>query len=166
MHIQRQTSWLATLPQFAAIAIAVTIGWIIAAEMGIYIGVLIYLIYSFGSRRTLARHHRRGMQLTRAEKYADAIDAFNASLAFFTRHAWLDRFRSLFLMTPSNTCYREMAMVNMAYCEFHLGNISKAREIYTQTLDQFPTNTLAISGLEAIRQLEQELEESATSPQA
>src|SRR5690606_41815487 len=94
---------MAVLPQFAILAATVALGWAITGELGgVILGSAVYLLYSVGSRRILARSHRRGMSLVRQGRFAEAIDHFQASYEFFAKYPWLDRHRAVLLLTPSD----------------------------------------------------------------
>jgi hypothetical protein len=114
--IVRQVSWPAALPQLAALAAAVTIGYLLVGRDGIFPGAFAYLAYSIGSRLLIPRDHRAGIKLGRKQQFEQAIPKFQASFDFFNRHAWIDRFRSIVLMSPSAASYREMALANIAFC--------------------------------------------------
>jgi len=167
MPVVRQISWIAVIPQFIALATGISMGWVAHGLEGMLVGTLVYLSYSFGSRFVIARHHRHGIKLSRAGEYSKAIEAYKMSYVFFSRHVWLDRFRSLFLLSSSAMCYREMALINTAYCQFQLGEMEPARETYQRALDQFPNNQFSRMGLHAISQLDQAPDASSpTTPPA
>jgi tetratricopeptide (TPR) repeat protein len=114
---------------------------------GVVWGAFAYLLFAIGSRRLIARHQRRGMTLVKQERYADAISEFQASLAFFDRYPWIDRFRCVTMMSASAMSYREMALLNIAFCQSQQGNGRRARESYEACLARFPDSVLAHSAL-------------------
>jgi hypothetical protein len=124
--IIRQIAWLATIPQFAALVTAMLAGMWLWPPGGIYLGAAAYLLYSIGSRLTIPRTHRAGVRLTRQQRFAEAIPKFEESLAFFERYAWIDRYRSVVLMSPSAISYREMALSNIAFCYSQIGDGEQA----------------------------------------
>jgi len=148
--IIRPISWLATLPQFVALALAVLVGiyfspadWV----LGMVLGTAAYLLYSFGSRLLLARHHSAGISLSQQGRYPDAISRYQRSLEFFDRYPWIDRYRSLVMMAPSALSYREMALINMGACSNQIGDYEQARAYYAECLTRYPGNTLATAVL-------------------
>ena len=119
----RSFSWPATIPQLLALTAAVTIGWFATqSPSGAVWGSAVYLIYSFSFRKLIPRAHRRGVRLLQTQHFEDGIRAHEESYQFFTRHAWLDRYRSITMMSPSATSYREMALMNIAFAYSQIGN--------------------------------------------
>ncbi len=82
-----------------------------------------------GSRKLIPRAHRRGIRLSQTQQFEDAIRAHKESYEFFTRHSWLDRYRSITMMSPSSMSYREMALINIAFAYGQIGNGEKAKGI-------------------------------------
>lgn len=151
MPVVRQISWLALLPQLAALGGAMGIGVLLTqASSGIVLGAAAYLAYSIGSRMLIARAHRRGMRRYRNQQYAAAIQAYEESYEFFARNTWIDRFRAVFMMSPSAISYREMALCNIAFCFTQLGDGQKAESYYRRALDEFPDSGLASAALRMI----------------
>ena len=151
----RPISWPATIPQFVALATAVAVGWTIThSALGVFFGSIAYLIYSFGSRKLLLRAHRRGIRLTQNQQYEDAIPAHEKSYEFFSRHAWLDRYRCITMMSPSAMSFREMALINIAFAYSQIGKGRKAKEYYRRALDEFPDSGMANAALNMIESAE------------
>jgi hypothetical protein len=151
--IVRQISWPATLPQFIAGAVAIAVGYSLAGRDGVPLGCLAYLTYSIGSRTVIPRAHRAGIKLIRAQRFAEAIPKFEESLAFFDRHTWIDRYRSITLMSPSAASYREMALANIAFCHGQLGHGEECRAYYRKCLERFPGSGLATAALRMLDSL-------------
>jgi tetratricopeptide (TPR) repeat protein len=156
--VVRKTSWVLVAHQFIVLAVFVLGAWVLFGErMGISalaLGAGGYLVWSFGSRALLTQSHRQGMLLTRQGRYKDAIKKYEASYAFFSKHRWVDDYRSLVLLTPSATSYREMALVNMAYCYAKLGKDKQAIAAYERTLEEFPESAIAKATLKLIYEAE------------
>ncbi len=147
----RQISWIATIPQFAAIVVLVTLCCLaFGVSNGPLVGSGIYLVYSFGSRLLLVRDHKRGLILLNAGRFKEAIEAFEESYRFFSEHLWIDRFRSIVLMSPSAMTYHEMALCNIAFAYSQMGDGAGAEGYYRRTLDEFPENGLAKASLKMI----------------
>jgi tetratricopeptide (TPR) repeat protein len=156
LPVVRQISWLATIPQLVVLGICVGLGLLLVeSQLGAAWGALAYLVYSFGSRGILLRNHQRGMHLLSVGAHADAIEAFRASYAFLSRQRWLDRFRSVTMMSPSAISYREMALLNIAYALGQSGRGAEAKECYRLALGEFPDSALAKATLKLIESVEQ-----------
>ena len=149
--VVRQVSWPATIPQFAFLTIAMLLGnYFVSTSNGVLIGASVYLAYSFGSRMLIARDHQRGMSLTRGLRYAEAIPYFANSYKFFSDYAWIDRYRSVLLMSASQASYREMALCNIAFCYSQIGDGQRAEKYYHQAVNEFPDSGLARTALRLI----------------
>lgn len=145
--IIRQVSWPAVLPQLAAVIVAMTIAYALGVRDAVLWGVVAFLTYSIGSRQLIARAHRAGIRLVKQQYFEDAIPKFQGSFDFFERHPWIDRFRSIVLMSPSAAGYREMALANIGFCYGQLGNGEQSRTYYQKCLELFPGSGLATSAL-------------------
>ncbi len=122
-------------------------GYLFAGRDGVQWGAVAYLAYSIGSRQFIARAHRVGIGLIKQQRFDEAIPKFQESLEFFDRHTWIDRFRSITLMSPSAPSYREMALANIAFCYGQLGDGEQSRLYYQRCLDRFPGSGLATAAL-------------------
>lgn len=65
------------------------------------------------------------------------------------------------MMTPGAMCYREMALINIAFAHGQIGNGNKAKEFYQRTLDEFPNNIMASAALKMIESIEHSNEDVA-----
>jgi tetratricopeptide (TPR) repeat protein len=152
--VVRQWTWQLALPQMAVqgllIAGSMLFFWQQYRFLSIAFGAVAYLIYSYGSRSLLLRHHRLGRVLSDQGNYRDAIIAFEKSYQFFSKNVWLDEYRYLTMMTPAQQTFREMALVNIAYCYIQLGDKEQAEAYYRRALTEYPTSTMAQTGLDAI----------------
>ena len=72
------------------------------------------------------------------------------SLRAVAMHPWIDRYRSIVLMSCSAISYREMALVNMGFCYGQIGEAQKAKECYQAAVDAFPSSAMAASALRMI----------------
>ena len=148
--VVRPISWIAAIPQFIALALAAGIGVLLSPAnwtLGMTCGAGVYVLYSFGSRAMITRDHRAGIVLNSQRRFADAIPYFQRSFEFFDRHDWIDRYRSIVLMTPGAISYREMALVNIAFCYVQIGDGVQACMSYERCLKRFPRNEIALGTL-------------------
>ncbi len=150
--LTREVNWLFVLPQFVVIALLSVICYLVmrpdSLEPPILTACVIYLIYSYGARGLLCQAQQQGIQLANREEYQQAIAKFEQSYNFFTKYKWIDRFRAFTLMSPSAISYREMALVNIAYCYARLRNAAQAQAYYRKALAEFPNSKLAQKGLQ------------------
>lgn len=110
----------------------------------------LYFLVFYLSKALLARPFRQGTRLLKKGKYQEAIPVFEAAHAYFNRHPWLDRYRVLFLLSTSAISYREMCLINQAYCHGQTGGASKSEALYREALKLNPDNPLAINALKMI----------------
>jgi len=69
---------------------------------------------------------------------------------FFDKNIWIDKYRYLFLLSSSKFSYKEMGMINIAFCYYQLGDIKKAKEMYENTLKEFPESEMAKASINII----------------
>ena len=154
--IVHQISGRATIAILVVVGLAALVGWQVASSaQGGIVGGLAFLVNSYGSRLLIGRQHRRGIALIHRGCYAEAIERFEASYDFFSRHQWLDRYRSVLMMSVSAISYREMALLNIAGAHRQAGDGCTAKEYYERTLAEFPGSVLAQSTLRFIESVEQ-----------
>ncbi len=143
----RQSSFALVIPQLIAIAVAILVAVRLSPSYGFIYGPAVYLLYSFVSRFLLTREHRAGVALAKEQKFEEAIPRFQKSLDFLDRYPWIDRFRSIILMSPSAFSYREMALANIGFAYSQIGRGAEAREYYEKCLERFPNSSLATAAL-------------------
>ena len=148
--IIRQASWLVALPSLLILSGTVALGWALHGENGMLVAITCYLAYSMTARLFVAREHRRGIRLVRRKRFLEAIPHFARSFDFFDRHRWLDDCRGFVLLSSSRASYREMALLNRAFCHGQVGEGVKAAGAYRRCLELFPDSGMAEAGLRLI----------------
>ncbi|MEO8609965.1 MAG: hypothetical protein ABI690_18875 [Chloroflexota bacterium] len=156
--VVRQVSWLMLIPQLLVMAaLIVLIALLFPPKplmMSVAYGSFLYLLYSYGSRWLLLKSHRQGMALTQANDYRGAIEKYNESYHFFSDHPWIDRYRYFTLMSPSLISFREMALINIAFCYSQIGDGANTRLYYQKALAEFPDSEMAKMALKLIASIE------------
>lgn len=137
-RVIRKISWSATALQVALLLGAYALAFWAGGDRGGLLVIGAYFVHSRGSRWLLTGAHRRGMRFFRAGHFEDAIAQYEQSYAFFSRHAWLDRYRALTMLSPSATSYREMALFNIANCQTRLGDRAAADVTLRRLMAEFP----------------------------
>ena len=107
------------------------------------IGAFLYLAASFVMRFFVAREHRQGIVLLKNENFSGAIPLFEKSYTFFSKHSWIDRWRFLIMLSSSRISYREIALLNIAFCQAQLGNKQDAMLTYDRVQIEFPGSKMA-----------------------
>lgn len=123
----------------------------VTASGAMVIGAIAYLAYSNISRRTLARHHRLGIRAFHEGSYGAAIGHYEKSIEFFERYPWIDRFRAVTMMSPSDWGYREMGMLNKAFAESQNDNHEAAIAGYEAVMKDYPDNEIAVQALKMLK---------------
>jgi tetratricopeptide (TPR) repeat protein len=141
--IVKQVAWISVVPQVIFMGVLILIGYMIEIRSPILFGAITYLIISILLRRLVPRSHRQGIKLFKNKDYEKAINYFKESYDFFNRHIWLDKYRFLILLSSSRISYKEMALLNMAFCNGQIGRGDEALKYYERTLSEFPDSEMA-----------------------
>lgn len=140
-------SWKAVIPSFAVLALVIPAVWFLLPVRNFVDATLIaagvFIVYSFGSRYFIASANRRGLRAIGRQEYDEALEHFKESYAFFARHPWLDRYRSITLMSPSVWSYREIALMNILTVHVRKKDFDAAAEACRDVLREFPQNQVA-----------------------
>ena len=144
VHQERWLGYLALLVVYVAIAITLAVCNVREPEL-VALGVLVSVRLILWN--AVAWSHRRGMRLVKQERWADAIPCFERSYEFFTKHRWIDRWRALTMLSASKLEYRELALLNRAFCHAQMGESEVARTNYRLTLAEYPRSKMAQTAL-------------------
>jgi hypothetical protein len=143
----RQIAWLSLVPQ---IAILFTLFWVFRS-MGIgspiFWGTAANLMIYFSLQFGIPVNQRRGVFLMKRERFAEAVPHFLKSYEFFSRHKWLDSLRAITMFSSSRISYREMALLNLAFCLVQSGERQRAIQEYKRVLVEFPGSKIAEAAL-------------------
>lgn len=150
LPVIRQIGWLSVLPQVAVLLLFVWSARALGAVEPFLWGAAIYLLVLVGLRFGIPLHHRIGIRLFKRERFAEAVPHFEKSYEFFSRHRWLDSFRALTLLSSSRISYREMALLNAAFCLAQSGERLKAIEEYRRVLAEFPGSKVSEAALRLV----------------
>lgn len=119
--------------------------WLPFGSQGILGAYITYILLSRGVRACLLPYQNKGIHLLKRGSYQAAIACFKCSYACLTRHSWLDKYRSLLLLSSSKISYREMALYNIALCYGMLGDGENSLAYYQQLLKEFPHSVIVQS---------------------
>jgi tetratricopeptide (TPR) repeat protein len=126
----------------------VAVGAVFVRPMGTgaFIGFFGYAFYrAVIARRIVCRHHHRGVQRFRLGRFEAAYTAFARSEAFFARHRWLDRGRSVLLGTAVAYDFTALARYNQAQCLGRMGQTEEAVRFLDALLADHPDMAPAIA---------------------
>ncbi len=150
----RQFSWPSLIPQLAIIGLLLFA--YDRAGMGepFLFAAVTYSLSSLLLRTLLAKSHRQGMRLVKQRRFTEALPCFEKSVDFFSKNAWVDKYRFLALLSASKLSYKEMGLCNIAFCYSQTGKGQKAKEYYEQALQVNPDNGIALAGLNMLTSTE------------
>ena len=154
--IVKQFAWLSFIPQLLILSIFIVLASLTGTQTPAIMGTLAYVGTLVVLRRTIAQHHRNGISHLKTGKFGPALEMFKQAYEFFNRYRWVDDWRYITLLSSSRISYREMALLNMAYCYGQLGEGARSREYYQKTLTEFPDSAMAMAAIKML--------DSATSP--
>jgi tetratricopeptide (TPR) repeat protein len=155
----REIAWVSVVPHLAVMSLLVFVSYEfltpdrLAASLAS--GAGIYLLYSLLSRRLVTRRIRRGFRLLKQQAFPEAIAEYEKAYDFFSRHAWLDRFRYLTVLSSSAYSYREAALCGIAFAYSQMGDAANAVKFYRRALTEFPDCSIAQTSLKAMGGLEE-----------
>lgn len=157
----RQLSILFLVPQLIIIGLIIYVYHLADFTEPFILGAVTYSLMALTLRNLIAKDHRKGIRLVKENKFSDAIPCFEKSVAYFSEHTWVDKYRFITLLSASGHTYKEMGLCNIAFAHSQTGNGQKAKEYYEQVLTEFPENGLAISALNMIKSVENKIPDSA-----
>jgi len=138
--------------QLIIVGVFIAAATYLAVPKQILAGTLAYLVLAALIRLLLTSHQRRGMHYAREGRLELAVPEFQKSYEFFHRHAWLDEMRYIFLLSTSRVSYREMGLLNLAYCDLWADRGEDAVRTYLRTIEEFPDSGLAWTGIKLFQQ--------------
>jgi hypothetical protein len=150
----RQSKLIFVLIQLVILCIIIILFYFAGVEDFILSGAIVFLLLALSLKFIIARLHRRGISLIKRKKYIEAIPFFEESYRFFTTHKWVDDYRVFTMFSSSRISYREMALLNIAFCQSQIGNGTKSKEYYLRTLSEFPDSEMAKTALKLIESTE------------
>lgn len=133
----------------------------IIPEYHILLGFLTFMFLVFLVRFSFARHHVAGMKLLHKRRFEEALKSFEKSYEFFQKHTWIDKFRHFLLLSVSVITFKEMALINIAFCYSQIQEGEKAIMYYQKTLQEFPSSVIAQTALNFINAIQNEKHENA-----
>lgn len=155
--VVRQGSLKQAVPQFAILFVLMfTVAFLEPVDewrwmAGTVIGLCIWMVTA---RLFLPPKFRKGMRLIHKKALDDAIPHFESCVAYLAKNPWLDRWRAVLMLSNSAYSYREMALINIAFCHSQSGRGREAKAIYEQILAEYPENGIASFALNMIRAVE------------
>jgi tetratricopeptide (TPR) repeat protein len=144
----RQASLISLVPQTIVLILFVFITSFLNLDIIFHVLISIVLFYIFALLlRKIAWYHRKGIKLMKTKNFIKAIPMFQKSYEFFSRRSWIDKYRFIFLLSSSHISYREMALINIAFCNTQINQGREAKKYYELALEEFPGSEMAQTAL-------------------
>ncbi len=150
MPIYKSISFIRLIPQAFILILIYEIFRNIEVPNYTILSIVAFIMLSIYLKIIIPRSHRKGIFFIKKNNYASALLCFHLSYQFFHRYEWLDKYRSLFLLSASKLSYKEMALANMGFCYLRMDKKKDARKIYQRLLTEFPHNQQAKEALNAL----------------
>lgn len=99
--------------------------------------IFTYVIVARILRSTIAKNHRHGIKLVLQKKFAKAIPYFEKNVVYFSANTWVDKYRSITLLSSAKSSYKEMGLCNIAWCYGQLGDGQKQKSIMKKHRQNF-----------------------------
>ena len=143
-------AWISAVPHFLVMGLIMFIWYQFNRSFFLIGGAITYFLFSQLLRRIFTKEHRKGIAYVKVGKFEEAISHFQESYTFFAKNEWMDTFRYLTLLSSNKITYKEMALINIAFCYGQTGNGALSKEYYEKTLQEFPNSGMAEAALKLI----------------
>jgi len=153
IYISSRKRWIALIPSYAVLLAMIFLISARPACVGQNTLPILFLLWALLffhriiSPKILRAHYQSLHSITRAD-YANGLILSREFLQWTERHPFLDRHRAILLSNPSACSLREVALYNIAECQWHLGRWDEALENYRAILRDNPNNKMAYEFLE------------------
>lgn len=148
--IVRQVSWPAVLIISLVLAGFIAISIFFFQKHGIIIGIAFFWALAVLLNQTIPTSHNKGMKAIKRKDFKVALEYFKQSADFFTKYAWVDKYRAITFLSASKMYYREIALCNIAFCYTQTMEAEKAKSTYEEILKEYPDNGIAYYALNSI----------------
>jgi tetratricopeptide (TPR) repeat protein len=104
--------------------------WFQGKVYGLFMGIIAFLIILLLQQSIHRGSFRQGMKYLKKNQYDAAITSFQKSLKHFEQYPFLDKYRYVLLISPSEISCKEMALQNIVACYCFLNDKEKATFYY------------------------------------
>ena len=138
------------MKNYRKLGIFIAIFYLVGANEPVLYGVGVFIVIVISLRMIIPRAHRQGIAMCKRKKYEEAIPFFEQSYRFFTSNKWVDDYRFVTIFSSSRISYREIALLNIAFCHAQAGNREESKEYYQEALTEFPESEVAKAALKLV----------------
>jgi tetratricopeptide (TPR) repeat protein len=104
--------------------------WFQGKVYDLFMGIMVFLIILLLQQSIHRGSFRQGMKYLKKNQYDAAITSFQKSLKHFEQYPFLDKYRYVLLISPSEISCKEMALQNIVACYCFLNDKEKATFYY------------------------------------
>ena len=152
--VMRNFAWIRAIPLLLAILLAAAALHALQicpeCACSFLAAVLLVVGYRYLVRYTITRHYTKGVRLVKAQRYEEAIQAFERNLAFFEKHPNLDRWRSILFLSPGKYGYREATLLGLGFVSGQMVDGRRVEHYHQRALELNPKNGAAIAVLNVL----------------
>jgi tetratricopeptide (TPR) repeat protein len=151
--IKSEITWISLLQRLLVFLLLSGLFYLVDKVWFIYYAFAVYILLSILLQNLIPTDHNKGIKLIKQEKFEEAIPHFKNSVDFFTKHSWIDKYRSVTLLISSRRTFREISLCNLAYCLTQVRRIDEAKKMYEDVLLEYPNNIVAKAALKTFELL-------------
>lgn len=133
-------NWSYLVPQLAIFLLIALFFRSVDVKQYWLLSLSLYFLLNGYLKVIIPKWHRKGLFYLRKGEFKGAIYAFETSYTFFSKYSWIDKYRAFTLLSISGYSYREMALMNIIYCNTQLGDNTNAKKMQKKLSSEFPDN--------------------------
>lgn len=146
--LTRKPSWAAFIVIPAAVVLLILALTYFQIPFPATISLAVYVVIVMLPRLFILKDFRKGMKLLKQRNVEAAEPLFSKTEAYLAAHPIVNRIVA-FLGFSSMT-YHEMALSNLAYCEFQKGDPVATRNAYLRLQERYPESPIAHDALKML----------------
>jgi tetratricopeptide (TPR) repeat protein len=136
---KQETNWFAVVPRIILLALLVLFFYSSHIRFFYMYAALTQIPISWGIKRLLVpRSVYISTELIRNAEFDKAIPEIDKALMYFDKHAWIDKYRILLLISSSKRSIKEILIINKVYCLSQTGHEEEAQTLYKSVIKQYP----------------------------
>lgn len=105
---------------------------------------IIFAALAYILQHLLLKDNSKGAQLAKIKDYENAISHFKKCADYLTKNEWIDRHRYITVLSRSRLSYREVVLLNWAFCLAKAGRKQEATGLLQDIIKQYPENKFTI----------------------
>jgi tetratricopeptide (TPR) repeat protein len=151
--VKTQYAYISIIPRLLVFAVLCLLFYPLDKHIFFILAIVVYYCLYIELNILIPTDHRKGIQLIKKGKFEEAIPCFQKSADYFTKYAWIDKYRYLTLLLSSKRTMWEISMCNEAWCLLQIKKIDEAKRIYEKVLDKYPKNAVANTSIMTINSI-------------